>query len=140
MTAAQPWYPSAMLDQAPVHLAKARESLEGAVSEYRGQRYNNCANRAYYACFQAAIAGLQREGIKARGGRWSHGFVPSQFEGRLIKQRKRYGSEMRGTLGRLYNLHEVADYKESTVSRTEADHALRRALFFVRTIQEGESK
>jgi uncharacterized protein (UPF0332 family) len=38
-----------------VYLAKAEESLLGAISELEQGRYNNSANRAYYACFQAAI-------------------------------------------------------------------------------------
>src|SRR5205823_6359850 len=41
---------------------KALESLAGAESELANGRYNNAANRAYYACFQAAIAALQRAG------------------------------------------------------------------------------
>jgi len=39
-----------------VFLAKAEESLAGAESEFVNGRYNNCANRCYYASFQAAIA------------------------------------------------------------------------------------
>jgi uncharacterized protein (UPF0332 family) len=32
-----------------IYLFKAEESLAGAVSEYASRRYDNCANRAYYA-------------------------------------------------------------------------------------------
>ena len=39
-----------------IYLAKALESLEGAESELANRRYNNCANRCYYASFQAAVA------------------------------------------------------------------------------------
>ena len=39
---------------------KAQESLAGAESEFANGRYNNCANRCYYACFQTAIAALLR--------------------------------------------------------------------------------
>lgn len=42
-----------------VYLAKAEESLLGAISELEQSRYNNSTNRAYYACFQAAITALQ---------------------------------------------------------------------------------
>ena len=45
-----------MSDLSDAFLSKARESLEGATSELVNGRYNNAANRAYYACFQAAIA------------------------------------------------------------------------------------
>ena len=55
-------------------LAKGRQSLDGAVSEFEAARYDNCANRAYYACFLAAVAALIDAGIvsPARESRWSH--------------------------------------------------------------------
>jgi uncharacterized protein (UPF0332 family) len=43
-----------------IYLAKASESLLTAESELVNGRYNSCANRCYYACFQAAIAALLR--------------------------------------------------------------------------------
>ena len=45
-----------MAESVESFLVKAEESLAGAESEYVNGRYNNCANRCYYACFQAAIA------------------------------------------------------------------------------------
>ena len=66
-----------------IYLAKAEESLRTAESEFANGRYNSCANRCYYACFQAAIAALLAEGIRARG-QWSHEFVQGQFVGVLI--------------------------------------------------------
>ena len=50
-----------------VFLLKAEESLSGAESEFANERYNSCANRCYYACFQAAIAALLTEGIRPAG-------------------------------------------------------------------------
>lgn len=47
-----------MIESEPLLLEKARESLAGAESEFSNERYNNCANRAYYAVFQAAIVAL----------------------------------------------------------------------------------
>jgi uncharacterized protein (UPF0332 family) len=63
-----------------IYLAKASESLLTAESEYANGRYNSCANRCYYACFQAAIAALLGEGIRP-AGQWSHEFVQAQFVG-----------------------------------------------------------
>lgn len=71
-------------------LEKARESLAGAESEYVNERYNNCANRCYYACFQAAIHALQQARIRPGGGQWGHDFVQGQFIGLLINRRKGY--------------------------------------------------
>jgi uncharacterized protein (UPF0332 family) len=72
-----------------IYLAKATESLQTAGSDFVNGRYNSCANRYYYACFQAAIAALLREGIRLRGQR-NHEFVQAQLVGVLINQRKRY--------------------------------------------------
>ena len=64
-----------------IYLAKAAESLRTAESEFANGRYNSCANRCYYACFQAAIAVLLSEGIRPRG-QWSHAFVQGHFAAR----------------------------------------------------------
>lgn len=70
-----------MLDRADLFLAKALESLTGAESKLANGRYNNSANRAYYACYQAAVAALCRAGVRPPGGgdEWSHSFVAAQF-------------------------------------------------------------
>ncbi len=71
-----------LLPEETVYLAKARESLAGAESELANGRYNNCANRCYYACFQAAVAALVQHGIRPPGGQraaWGHAFVQAQF-------------------------------------------------------------
>src|SRR5687767_6597204 len=49
------------------YLAKARESLVGAESEHAARRYNNAANRCYYACYQAAVAALTNAGVHPLG-------------------------------------------------------------------------
>ena len=74
------------------YLDKARESLAGADSEYANGRYNNSANRCYYACFQAAIAALLVAGVRPAAVQWSHTFVQGQFIGNLINRRKRYAT------------------------------------------------
>jgi uncharacterized protein (UPF0332 family) len=51
-----------VVDIADLYLAKAQSSLAGAQSELAQQRFDNAANRAYYACFQAAISALLRAG------------------------------------------------------------------------------
>src|SRR6476620_4312898 len=101
-----------MLDQALLFLDKAEECLAGAESELANGRYNNCANRSYYATFQAAIAALQQAGTQARGGQWGHDYVQAAFVGQLLNRRKRYPSALRDVLSRNYKLREVADYRE----------------------------
>jgi uncharacterized protein (UPF0332 family) len=116
-----------MIDPAAIFLGKAQECLAGATNEYASERYNNCANRCYYACFQAAVAALLKAGIDARGGQWSHAFVQQAFVGQLVNRRKLYPPELRDVLLRTLELRHVADYRQEQVSSTQAGRALRRS-------------
>jgi uncharacterized protein (UPF0332 family) len=126
-----------MIDASAIFLAKAEQSLAGAESELANGRYDNCANRCYYACFQAAIHALIQAGIRPPGGRseWSHAFVPAQFDGQLVNRRKLYPADLRNVLARTYLLREAADYKSTLVSQPEASRAMRRARQFVAAIR-----
>ena len=124
-----------MIEREYPFLNKAVESLIGAESEFSNKRYNNTANRAYYACFQAAIAALLRAGVRPPREEWSHEFVPSQFDGVLINRRHLYPTELRGVLNRNAGLRLSADYDEDPVTQTEANRALRRSRTFVGAIQ-----
>jgi uncharacterized protein (UPF0332 family) len=127
-----------MIDPSTVFLDKAQASLAGAESEAANARYDNCANRLYYACFQAAVAALLRAGIQSPHpqGHWSHTFVPGQFVGQLIIRRKLYPAALRDTLPRTYQLRQTADYTDDLVTQTEASRALRRAREFVSAVLE----
>ena len=128
-----------MIGQEPLFLDKAQESLAGAQSEFVNGRYNNCANRCYYACFQAAIHALEQAGIQpaSTAGRWGHDFVQTQFAGQLVNRRKRYPRELHEALVRNYGLRQAADYQRDLVSETQARRALRRTREFLATIQRG---
>lgn len=117
------------------YLSKASENLASANSELANDRFNACANRAYYSCFQAGIVALLRAGIRA-ADEWGHDFVQAQFAGVLITRRKLYPSDLRDTLSRLESLRETADYEAAFVSRTQAARAFRRAQEFVAAVQE----
>jgi uncharacterized protein (UPF0332 family) len=119
-----------------IYLAKATESLLTAESEFANGRYNSCANRCYYACFQAAIAALLREGIRP-AGQWSHAFVQAQLVGVLINQRKRYDPELRRVLADNQSLRDRADYRPELVTATQAGRALRRTRAFVAAVRQG---
>jgi uncharacterized protein (UPF0332 family) len=124
-----------MEDDVAVFLAKAAESLLTAESEFVNGRYNSCANRCYYACFQAAVAALAREGIHPRG-RWSHESAQAQFVGQLINRRKVYRADAGQALIDNRALRERADYETTFVSRTQASRALGRARAFVTAVQQ----
>ena len=118
-----------------IYSAKATESLLTAESEYVNGRYNSCASRCYYSCFQAAIVALLREGIRPRG-QWSHEFVQAQFVGVLINQRKRYDSDLRRVLADNQILRDQADYRAELVTPTQAGRALRRSRMLVNAVQQ----
>src|SRR2546421_12315671 len=113
-----------------IYLAKAAENLLTAESEFANGRYNSCANRCYYACFQAAIAALLREGIRPRG-QWNHAFVQAQLVGVLINQRHYYDAELRRVLADNQSLRDRADYRPELVTAVQASRALRRSRLFV---------
>lgn len=127
-----------------IYLRKSEDSLAGAVSEFANGRYDNCANRAYYACFQAAIAALLREGIGApsQAELWGHDYVQARFTGDLINRRKRYPATFRETLIRGLLLRQTADYKTQRVSDVRASRGLARAREFATMIAatEGERR
>ena len=124
-------------DLAQFFLFRADESLAGADSEYDNDRYNNCANRSYYACFQAAICALMQAGIGTSGrpGQWGHGYVQAQFVGQLVNRRKLYPASLRDVLARNLELRLVADYRKDEVTATQARRALRRARDLVAAVQ-----
>lgn len=127
-----------MFDLSEIILAKAEESLAGAESEFANRRYNNTANRCYYACFQAAIYALTRAGVRPRGEQWGHDFVQAEFNGQLIARRKLYPSDLRDALRQTYALREKADYELDHVTEVRAARALRKATDFLEAVRGGE--
>jgi len=121
-------------------LVKAQESLAGAESEFANGRYNNCANRCYYACFQGAIHALMKVGIQpvSRRGQWGHDFVQAEFVGKLVNRRKVYSTDVRNVLAETLALREVADYSGSRLTKKELTRNVRRARSFVEAILEHE--
>ena len=121
------------------YLAKAEASLAGAESEFAGAHYDNCANRCYYACFQAAIAALAPAGVQpsTRDGQWGHALVQNQFAGQLISLRHLYPVALRGVLSEDLSLRGKADYDPAPVTRIQAQRARRRSRDFVRAGRVG---
>jgi uncharacterized protein (UPF0332 family) len=118
-----------------IYLTKAMESLLTAETEFINGRYNSCANRCYYASFQAAIAALLIEGLRP-SGQWNHQFVQAQFVGVLINQRKRYDTQLRRVLADNQSLRDKADYRPEFVTAAQASRALRRTRPFVTAIRQ----
>ncbi len=126
------------MEEAQVYITKAIESLDSAQADFAAVRYNSCANRAYYACFQAAVAALLVADIRPANprGEWSHEFVQRQFNGLLINRRKLYPVTLRRVLRDTIEVREKADYTTSVVSERVASRILRQTQTFVEAIQE----
>ena len=119
-----------------IFLIKGVESLAGAESEFVNGRFNNCANRCYYACFQAAVAALLRENVHPAGdSQWAHPFVHARFAGTLVHSRKLHPSGLRDTLPQNLMLRQRADYEEQHITETQAYRALRRTREFLELIR-----
>ena len=117
-------------------LQKAAESVASAEDDHSKGRYNSCAGSTYYAAFQAAVAALMREGIRPRGGEWTHAFVRSQFSGRLVYRRKLYDREFRSLLMQAFDRRVVADYTTTAVKRQDVDRLLDQTVRLVAGVRE----
>lgn len=119
--------------EAIIYLAKAEECLAGAKSELAGGRFNNTANRGYYASFHAAIAALIDEGIRPASSRrlWEHEFVQARSIGQLINRAKVYPLVIRRTLNDLQSVRHRADYGRENITSEEARLVYERARAFV---------
>lgn len=120
---------------AEAYVKKADESLAGAQSEYDNGRFNNRANRAYYAVCQTAVAALLRNGIQRKDETWPHTFVQSEFVGKLVNRRHRYPARLRDTLAELQRYRHRADYRGISITRADANIAVRRCHEFVEIVR-----
>ncbi len=114
-------------------LTKAEENLKIAQISFEQGCWNACANRAYFASFQAAIAALIHKGIKQ--GKFDHKWVQAEFNEKLIKRQKVYPSKLRAYLLKMQLLRNMADYEHETVSKTDAYEQNRKAEEFITVIR-----
>lgn len=118
-----------------VYLGKARASLAGADVELANDLCDNAVNRAYYACYQAAVAALVAEGVQPLMDRyWPHDLVQTQFPSVLIDRRGCYPRRLRTTLKAIFDERLKADYEPDRIDRQTASEAVRRAHDFVEHI------
>jgi len=124
------------MGESQLFLGKAAESLASADADFAAGRFNSCANRAYYAGFQAAIACLIHSGVISGDQSWSHRFVISEVSGTLIRRRKLLPTRFRGTLDVLLRNRLVADYQTGSVNRKAARTGLQDSKSFVNSVRE----
>jgi uncharacterized protein (UPF0332 family) len=130
------------VEEARTYLTKAVESLTSARIDCAAARDNSCANRAYYAWFQAALAALLAAGIRPASprGEWRHACVQSQLNGLLIIRRKRYPAALRRVLRDTMAVREKADDTPASVSARVASRVLQAAQAFVQAIRRYDDR
>ncbi len=114
-------------NKAQANLAVARMCLENGF-------YDACANRAYYAAFQAAIAALAERGIKR--DKIGHGWVQAEFSEKLIKRQKIYPAKVKSYLMEMQIVRDRADYKSENISEKQAVQQINRANEMIALIQK----
>jgi uncharacterized protein (UPF0332 family) len=120
-----------------VYLWKALASLSGAELELANDFFNNAVNRAYYACYQAAVAALVAEGVTPElENFWPHDVVHAQFAQLLIDARGRYPGALRTTLKTIFDERLKADYEPDVIGRATAAEAVGRARQFVQAVAD----
>jgi uncharacterized protein (UPF0332 family) len=111
---------------------KARASIAGAELELSSGYLDSAVNRAYYACYQAAVAALVAEHVPPIVDRyWPHDVVHVKFPAVLIDERGIYPPTERATLKAIFDERLKADYEPDNVSASTAGEAVHRARVFV---------
>jgi len=121
-----------MLDS--IFLTKAKRNIQAAQLLFDHQMYDESANRAYYAAFQAALAALAVLGIHVEG--MSHEAAQSTFNTELIHRRKVYPGRFKSYLPELQTIRIQADYSLKITSKKSAADQVKQAKEFVEHIEQ----
>lgn len=111
---------------------KAKRGIDDAEMLFVAERYEAAANRAYYACFHAAIALLARFGIEHKEN--PHAWVQAQFSAEIIHRRRIFPRELSPYLQDIRRVRHAADYSEGDLSRKTAIQQLKQAKHFVASL------
>jgi uncharacterized protein (UPF0332 family) len=117
-----------------IFLAKVKRNVEAAQLLFDHQMYDESANRAYYAAFQAARAALSAIGVPIEG--FKHKAVQANFNTELIQKRKIYPGYLKSCLLELQLIRNDADYKLIFTTKKSALTQLKKAQGFVNFIQQ----
>ncbi|MBC8235623.1 HEPN domain-containing protein [bacterium] len=118
-----------------IFLEKSLENMAVAEWAFENGHYNACANRAYYAMLQAALAALANVGVTPKTDVINHGWVQGTFARELINRRKIFPG-MSSYLNDARFLRETADYKQEMLNQRKASQALRWARTMVEAIRK----
>ncbi|MCG3119392.1 MAG: hypothetical protein ALAOOOJD_01784 [bacterium] len=115
-------------------LDKANENLAAAQLCFDQGHFNACANRLYYAMFQASIAALVKHGLLPPHAQVGHDWLQSTFSGQLIKHRKVFAKKFRSYLSEAYLLRVVADYEMRPAGKDNVSRQFKKAKEFITAI------
>jgi uncharacterized protein (UPF0332 family) len=117
-----------------VFLEKASSNLRVTRLAFKHKEHDPCVSRAYYAVFHAEIVALLRF-TDFRQEQWKHEAVQAEFNRRLIRERKVFGTELVFIHNDLIGRRHAADYRSRRTGETVAKRCLAKAETFVRAIQ-----
>ena len=117
---------------------KAKANLQVAQICFDSGFYDACANRAYYAAFQAAITALADRGRKSDKN--DHKWVQATFSGELINRQKVYPAHLKSYLMDMQAVRNQADYTDENVSKRLASQQLSKAKEMLEFIEKELSK
>ncbi|MBF0228421.1 MAG: HEPN domain-containing protein [Desulfamplus sp.] len=111
---------------------KAQANLNAAQLCFDNQLYDSCANRAYYAVFQAAIAALSDKGVNR--SKPDHKQIQADFSEKLIKRQKIYPTKLRSYLMDMQSVRNQADYTTENISKNLAFQQIVKAQEMISAI------
>ncbi|MCL2511405.1 MAG: HEPN domain-containing protein [Bacteroidales bacterium] len=113
-------------------LERARETLLDVDISIQNNRWNNAANRLYYACFYATIALLLNDGFEAR----SHNGVRTLLGQHYVNEGI-INKELSQAYRKMFNLRQTGDYDDlAVVTKDEVLDLLEPAKQFIKTIEQ----
>ena len=117
-------------------IAKAFRAAESANLLLESGDLEGACDRAYYAMFNAARAGLMIAGeLGFPGAAKTHGGLIAAFSLHLVKTGK-IPVELGRALNRAEELRLIADYRGDPIEREQAEWAVKQASIFIRAIRE----
>ncbi|TAE33096.1 MAG: HEPN domain-containing protein [Candidatus Kapaibacterium sp.] len=111
---------------------KAKRGIDDAEMLFNAERYEAAANRAYYACFHAAIALLKRFGIEHP--KHPHDWIQAQFSAEIIHRRKIFPKALASSLPNIQTVRHLADYREESISKSIVAKQLKEAKVFYNSL------
>ncbi|MDZ7343440.1 MAG: HEPN domain-containing protein [candidate division KSB1 bacterium] len=108
-------------------MEKANENLAAAQLCFDHGYFNACANRVYYAMFQAGAAALFKHGMVPSKEQIGHAWFQSNVAGQLINRRKIFSAKFRSHLSDAYRVRPLADYPCWSISKQVAVSELKKS-------------